>query len=430
MTRAAVAGLATTAIASAALPASALAGITLSVTTASTQQVSATTATLQAKVSVSVLGAAVTWQYGPTTAYGLTSGPVSTSLLAINQTLSSAVTGLSPGTTYHVRAIAASGLALIYGNDDTFTTAPVHSGSSGPGSGSSGSGSSGSGSSGSGSGSSGSGSSGSGSSGSGSSGSGSSGSGSGSSGPSSGSPKDDAQTPGSDTEANTGSGAGASRGSSPDATTDDSRHDASTDGGATAAPGVATAAITPVLGQTVGVAAVHGAVVATTPSGSAIDLRAAHTVPTGTVIDARAGTVELKTALDRRGATQTGRFWGGRFTVLQSATTRGLTQLVLRGGDFSGCPADSAQIHGHAAAKKKRTPSRTLWGSDSHGRFQTSGRGSVATVRGTRWSTTDTCAGTLTTVTAGAVAVHDLRRNRTVTVSHGRHNRYLARVAS
>jgi hypothetical protein len=413
MTRAAVAGLATTAIASAALPASALAGITLSVTTASTQQVSATTATLQAKVSVSVLGAAVTWQYGPTTAYGLTSGPVSTGLLGINQTLSSAVTGLSPGTTYHVRAIATSGLALIYGNDDTFTTASVHSGSSGPGSGSSGpgSGSSGSGSSSPGS-------------------SGSSGSGSGSSGPSSGSPKDGATTPNPSTEPDDGSSA--SRGSSPDAATDASRHDVSTDGGATAAPGIATAAITPVLGQTVGVAAVHGTVAATTPSGSAIDLRAAQTVPTGTLIDAHAGTVELKTALDRRGATQTGRFWGSRFTVLQSATTRGLTRLVLRGGDFSSCSASSARIRGHAAAKrkKKKAPSRTLWGSDSHGRFQTSGRVSVATVRGTRWSTTDTCAGTLTTVTAGAVTVHDLLRDRTVTVSHGRHNRYLARVAS
>jgi hypothetical protein len=49
----------------------------------------------------------------------------------------------------------------------------------------------------------------------------------------------------------------------------------------------------------------------------------------------------------------------------------------------------------------------------------------VATVRGTRWVTTDTCAGTRTTVTAGSVAVRDLRRGRTVVVRAG--HTYLAR---
>jgi len=68
---------------------------------------------------------------------------------------------------------------------------------------------------------------------------------------------------------------------------------------------------------------------------------------------------------------------------------------------------------------------RKLWGQDKGGRFRTHGRNSVATVRGTRWVTTDTCAGTRTTVTEGAVAVRDLRRRKTVVVRAGRS--YLAR---
>jgi hypothetical protein len=153
-------------------------------------------------------------------------------------------------------------------------------------------------------------------------------------------------------------------------------------------------------------------------------------VPTGTVIDTRAGTVELKTALDRKGASQTGYFWGSEFEVRQSARGRGMVQLVLRGGDFSHCKTTNKAVARAATAKRKsskKQPPRSLWGSDDHGRFQTRGRGSVATVRGTRWLTQDTCAGTLTRVAAGAVAVRDLRGGRTVVVTRG--HQHLARMA-
>ncbi|HWI74186.1 MAG TPA: hypothetical protein VNT55_19660, partial [Baekduia sp.] len=182
-------------------------------------------------------------------------------------------------------------------------------------------------------------------------------------------------------------------------------------------------------GKTVAIAAVQGTVTATSPNGAPVDLSAAQAVPTGTLIDARAGTVELTTALDRQGATQTGRFWGALFEVHQGALGRGVTQLVLRGADFSGChaaPSKVARARAAAKATKKKKPVRRLWGSDDHGRFQTRGRGSVATVRGTRWMTRDTCAGTLTRVTAGSVAVEDLHRDRTVVVKRG--HEYLARV--
>jgi hypothetical protein len=413
MTRAAVASLATAATAFA-LPASAYA-LALSVTTNSPQGVTTSQATLSATVSVSALGGNVVWQYGTTTRYGTTSAAVATGLLGVNQTLTLGVAGLSPDTTYHVRAVATSGLGTAYGRDVSFTTTPVTT--SGPDDGSGGPSGSGSGSSGSGSGSSGSSSSGSGSSGSGSSGSGSSGSGSsgsGSSGPS---------TSTATTTTSTTSKSPSSSGKTDDPTVPSAKD------GATVAPGVATATVTPSLGKTLGVAAVSGTVTATSPSGAPLDLDAAKIVPTGTVIDARAGTVELKTALDRKGATQTGYFWGSEFEVRQNATARGMVQLILHGGDFAGCKATNKATARAAASKRKpskKKPSRSLWGSDDHGRFQTRGRGSVATVRGTRWLTQDTCAGTLTRVVAGAVAVRDLHSGRTTLVKRG--HQHLARI--
>jgi hypothetical protein len=82
------------------------------------------------------------------------------------------------------------------------------------------------------------------------------------------------------------------------------------------------------------------------------------------------------------------------------------------------------------AKKKAKKPAKkkpvALWGRDDHGAYQTHGRTSVATVRGTKWVTVETCAGTRTRVTEGAVAVRDLHRKRTVIVRAG--HSYLARA--
>jgi hypothetical protein len=397
MTRAAVATLATAATAFA-LPASASA-LALSVTTGSPQDVSATRATMRATVSVSALGASVSWQYGTTTAYGATSATVSSGLLAVDQTLTVGVTGLAPDTTYHVRAVATSGLSTSYGRDVKFNT-NGNSGSSSSGDAPATDGSP--------------------------------------------APTGDSSTTAPTTSTTTTVPTAAAKGPQPAASTskgpqpttipaDDSTGAIPTDDASTVAPGLATAAVTPVLGKSFGAATVQGTVTATSPSGSPVDLGAARSIPTGTLIDARAGTVELKTALDGKGATQTGHFWGAVFDVRQSAGARGLTQLTLRGVDFSSCKTVSKAVARAAAKatkkkKKKKTPASSLWGSDDHGRFQTRGRGSVATVRGTHWLTQDTCDGTLTRVLAGAVSVRDLRRDRTVVVTHG--HQYLARMTS
>jgi hypothetical protein len=181
----------------------------------------------------------------------------------------------------------------------------------------------------------------------------------------------------------------------------------------------------PELGQSVVVLPVSGTVTVQVPGASGFaPLSAASSVPVGAVLDTRQGAVRLTSALPG-GTTQTGEFHGSRFEVRQSNSARGTTELRLRGGNFAVCARSGARAGAAAVRKRSKPPVRRLWSRDTGGRFLTRGRNSVATVRGTRWVTTDTCAGTRTTVTSGAVAVRDLRRKRTVLVRAG--HSYLAR---
>ena len=180
----------------------------------------------------------------------------------------------------------------------------------------------------------------------------------------------------------------------------------------------------PEMGKSVALTEVKGTILIKDAKGKFVPLDGAATLPTGTVVDATNGTIELESAVDANGATQKGQFWGGQFQITQPADGRGMTQLTLAGGSFKSCNKQSARKA--SAAASKRPPKRSLWGSDNNGRFQTRGRGSVATVRGTRWETTDRCDGTMTHVLEGAVEVRDLVKNKTVLVTalHA----YLARV--
>jgi hypothetical protein len=135
-------------------------------------------------------------------------------------------------------------------------------------------------------------------------------------------------------------------------------------------------------------------------------------------------------AAQRWATADTGRFWGSKFQIRQPRHAGGMTTLVLRGGDFSVCRRPARRSRGAAVLAKasyiRRDPVRRLWGHDSGGRFRTFGRHSQATVRGTRWLTVDRCDGTLTRVAAGAVAVRDRVRHRTVVVRAG--HSYFARA--
>ena len=126
-----------------------------------------------------------------------------------------------------------------------------------------------------------------------------------------------------------------------------------------------------------------------------------------------------RVAILRRGSGASGRadFFDGLFTLTQTKGSKPVTTLRLT--EALNCPkAGKASL----AAKKPKT--RKLWG-DGSGSFRTRGQYSAATVRGTQWLAKDTCAGTLTRVAHGLVAVRDDVRHRTVLVRGGKS--YLAR---
>jgi hypothetical protein len=163
-----------------------------------------------------------------------------------------------------------------------------------------------------------------------------------------------------------------------------------------------------------------------------VSLGAAGSIPSGAVVDARAGTVVLRSAIDASGHTQSATIRGAIFEIRQAANGKGMTDLVLRDGRPKGCPASGRAAAARAAlahgmATKDTSGPGGLWAQDRHGRFRTRGRNSVATVRGTRWVTRETCTGTLTRVMEGAVDVFDLRTHRTVRVRAG--HSYLARTS-
>jgi hypothetical protein len=149
-------------------------------------------------------------------------------------------------------------------------------------------------------------------------------------------------------------------------------------------------------------------------------------LPVRSLIDTRGGTARLTTARTRReDQIQAGLFASGVFQVLQSRNLRekGLTELRLKGGNFSRCATTGKA--GPGAAALSRRVIRRLRG-NARGRFRTRGRHSAATVRGTVWQMIDRCDGTLTKVTRGSVRVRDFRRKKTVIVRAGKS--YLAKA--
>ena len=178
----------------------------------------------------------------------------------------------------------------------------------------------------------------------------------------------------------------------------------------------------PALGASFVAAAEQGHVRVRLPGGERyVDLPRAASLPVGTIVDARRGTIALTTALPG-GDEQQGIFWGARFKVRQPAAGAGRTDLHLRGGGLAACPRRGDRTLASAAATK---PRRRLWGKDRGGRFRTHGRDSVTTVRGTQWSVTDRCDGTVTRVTEGAVDVRVKRTGRVVRLAAG--ERFLAK---
>jgi hypothetical protein len=169
-----------------------------------------------------------------------------------------------------------------------------------------------------------------------------------------------------------------------------------------------------------------------------IPLTEARQLPTGSQIDARLGTLQLISATGKAHRTQAGIFGGALFGFAQDrrGLNKGLTTLSLLEDAFPGAPstsscptrpaADRLPLSAHSAAVTRKVL-QTLRASDHGGRFRTRGRYAAATVRGTAWTMSDRCDGTLTTVNRGTVAVSDFVRHVTILVRQGHH--YLAKPA-
>jgi hypothetical protein len=161
-------------------------------------------------------------------------------------------------------------------------------------------------------------------------------------------------------------------------------------------------------------------------TGLYIALEHGASIPMGSVVDATRGSVTVTSAHDAKGTPQSATFRGGAFRIEQKVSRKPVTDLIMRGGDFSSCwhrAASSRAGEARASAARARRV-RHLWGS-GHGRFRTRGRHGAATVRGTIWLTEDSCAGTRVTVRRGLVAVRDFPLRRTVMVPKG--HSYLSR---
>jgi hypothetical protein len=149
-------------------------------------------------------------------------------------------------------------------------------------------------------------------------------------------------------------------------------------------------------------------------------------IPVGSILDTTKGQVALTFATNATGGAQRGSFSRGQFRAVQSKKNP-LTTISMVGGGLDSCktklPKGGARKPAATAARKRH---RTLF-SNVKGHFRTRGRNSTATVRGTKWSVTDTCAGTTTSVTQGSVVVRDLTLRRNVLVAAG--HSYFARAA-
>jgi hypothetical protein len=199
----------------------------------------------------------------------------------------------------------------------------------------------------------------------------------------------------------------------------------------------------PVLGKSVNATPVSGTVLVILPGQGHISSAGAHAsavkgvgfipltearqLPVGTIFDTSRGVARLTSATAVKGTIQSGDFAAGVFKLLQDRRQKGLTELDLVEGKST--TAKCAAPVGKAQTAAKRALPKTvlnLLRATAKGKFKTRGKYSSATVRGTTWTTSDRCDGTLTAVKRGVVVVSDLRRKRQIVLRAGR--AYLAKA--
>ena len=95
---------------------------TPTVSTVGATAIQAISATLSGTVNPAGHPVTVTFEYGTTTAYDGTTAPKSIGAAGSTVAFHADITNLSPGVTYHFRAVATNAQGTIYGSDKTFTT--------------------------------------------------------------------------------------------------------------------------------------------------------------------------------------------------------------------------------------------------------------------------------------------------------------------
>jgi uncharacterized protein (TIGR02145 family) len=97
-----------------------------SVVTLASTTITTTSATLNGVVNANYLESTVTFEYGLTTGYGTTATATQSPVIGnTNTNVSTSISGLSIGTTYHYRVKAVNSLGTVYGIDLTFSTVPT-----------------------------------------------------------------------------------------------------------------------------------------------------------------------------------------------------------------------------------------------------------------------------------------------------------------
>jgi len=100
------------------------AGIPPAATTSAATNKTTSGATLNGTVNANNTSTTVTFEYGTTTSYGQTATATPSPITDMTNTdVSSSITGLTAGTTYHFRVKAVNSVGTTYGSDMTFTTA-------------------------------------------------------------------------------------------------------------------------------------------------------------------------------------------------------------------------------------------------------------------------------------------------------------------
>ncbi len=185
-------------------------------------------------------------------------------------------------------------------------------------------------------------------------------------------------------------------------------------------------------------------------NGQFVKLTGTVQLPSGTVVDALQGSLTLvssslgggqatdakakKGKKPKKPKTYTGTFTGGVFKVTQTTAGphKGLTTLTLmdRTRAIKGSPSYATTCKAHSAGDPSATTAHVYRlysvSGRARGRYSTRGRYGAGTVRGTAWTVTDRCDGTLISVQVHAVEVTDFVKHRTILITAGHH--YLAKA--